>query len=197
MVGVSASVNLPLQHKVQKFSSGTSSLGYMVGSPGKRTVKWLWWWMCSCVVLGLVVPYQAKRLAWGTSPKWPILCWLGRKTTTQSILKSNFWPEPPQFGLGCDLKHLALFNTVASLFWIQCGFILFHELNKHQTSTVASVIMAAVCNRAGHYIFALWFLSSIYLSIYLSIFFFSLPNLSGRRLDVYHTLTHGVALVRI
>jgi len=23
------------------------------------------------------------------------------------------------------------------------------------------------------------------------------PNLSGRRLDVYHTLTHGVALVRI
>ena len=28
-------------------------------------------------------------------------------------------------------------------------------------------------------------------------FFFSSPNLSGRRLDVYHTLTHGVALVRI
>ena len=32
------------------------------------------------------------------------------------------------------------------------------------------------------------------LSIYL---FFSSPNLSGRRLDVYHTSTHGVALVRI
>jgi len=30
-----------------------------------------------------------------------------------------------------------------------------------------------------------------------SIFSFSLPNLSGRRLDVYHTSTHGVALVRI
>jgi len=27
--------------------------------------------------------------------------------------------------------------------------------------------------------------------------FFSSPNLSGRRLDVYRTLTHGVALVRI
>ena len=27
--------------------------------------------------------------------------------------------------------------------------------------------------------------------------FFSSPNLSGRRLDVYHTSTHGVALVRI
>jgi len=34
--------------------------------------------------------------------------------------------------------------------------------------------------------------SSIYLSI-----FFSLPNLSRRRLDAYHTSTHGVALVRI
>jgi len=52
--------------------------------------------------------------------------------------------------------------------------------------------MAAPWNRAGHYIFALWFLSSI-----LSSFFFSSPNLSGRRLDVYHTSTHGVALVLI
>jgi len=29
-----------------------------------------------------------------------------------------------------------------------------------------------------------------------SSFFFSSPNLSGRRLDVYHTSTHCVALVR-
>jgi len=43
--------------------------------------------------------------------------------------------------------------------------------------------------RADHYIFALWFL--------LSIFFFSSPNLSRRRLDVCLTSTHGVALVRI
>jgi len=28
-------------------------------------------------------------------------------------------------------------------------------------------------------------------------FFFSSPNLSRRRLDVYHTSTHAVALVRI
>jgi len=38
---------------------------------------------------------------------------------------------------------------------------------------------------------------TIFLSIYLSIFFISSPNLSGRRLNVYHTSTHGVALVRI
>jgi len=39
------------------------------------------------------------------------------------------------------------------------------------------------------YIFILKFLSSS--------FFYSSPNLSRRRLDVYHTSTHGVALVRI
>ena len=50
--------------------------------------------------------------------------------------------------------------------------------------------MAALLSRCGHYIFALWFLSSF--------FFFSSPNLSGRRLDVYHTdHTHGVDLLRI
>ena len=59
--------------------------------------------------------------------------------------------------------------------------------------TKAGIFMAALCNRCGHYIFALWFLSSSI--FYLS--FFSSPNLSGRRLDVYHTSTHGVALVRI
>jgi len=50
-------------------------------------------------------------------------------------------------------------------------------------------IMAALCN-GGHYIFALWFLSAIF-------YLFSSPNLSGHKLDVYHTSTHGVALVRI
>ena len=46
--------------------------------------------------------------------------------------------------------------------------------------------MAALRSRCGHYIFALWFLS-----------LFSSPNLSGQRLDVYHTSTHGVALVQV
>jgi len=45
MVGASASVNLPLHHEVQKFSSGTGS----PGGPGKRAVKRLW---CGGVVVG-------------------------------------------------------------------------------------------------------------------------------------------------
>ena len=55
---------------------------------------------------------------------------------------------------------------------------------------VPYVIMAALCNRGPLYFCPV-------ISFYLSIFFYSSPNLSGRRLDVYHTSTHGVALVRI
>jgi len=47
--------------------------------------------------------------------------------------------------------------------------------------------MATLCSRCGHYIFVLWFLLSSFFS----------PNFSGRRVDVYHTYTHCVALVRI
>ena len=52
------------------------------------------------------------------------------------------------------------------------------------------LVTAALRSRYGHYIFALWFL------LLLS-FFSSSPNLSGRRVDVYHTSTHRVALARI
>ena len=75
-----------------------------------------------------------------------------------------------------------------------------------------ALVMVALWNRADHYIFILFLLSflwspyvigqtiifsscSFFLSsIYL---FFSSPNLSGRKLDVYHTLAHGATLVRI
>jgi len=61
---------------------------------------------------------------------------------------------------------------------------------KLSTNSVRELIMAALRSRCGHYIFTLWFLL-------LSSFFLSSPNLSLRRLDVYHTYTHGMALVRI
>jgi len=68
--------------------------------------------------------------------------------------------------------------------------------------------MVALWNRAGHYIFVMWLwqlcvadADIIFLPCAFyhssSFFLFSLPNLSGRRLDIYHTSTHGVALVRI
>jgi len=62
-------------------------------------------------------------------------------------------------------------------FSIKCCISALPEFNQ-----LLDFFMVALCNRADHYIFALWFLSSI--------FFFSSPNLSGRRLDVYHILLH-------
>ena len=55
-------------------------------------------------------------------------------------------------------------------------------------------IMVALWNRETIYIFMLWFVLSFFLLLLL---LFSSPNLSRRRLDVCHTSTHGVALVRI
>jgi len=52
------------------------------------------------------------------------------------------------------------------------------------------IYMAALWNRAGHYILSCGFLD---LSFF---FFFSSRNLIGCRLNVYHTSTHCVALVR-
>ena len=69
-----------------------------------------------------------------------------------------------------------------------------HDDSTINTAAVVVINMATLRNRADHYIFALWFLSVCLSS---SSFFFSSPNLSGRRLDVHHTSTHGVALVRI
>jgi len=54
------------------------------------------------------------------------------------------------------------------------------------------LFMAALWNETDHYILALWFLL---LSPFCLLF--SSSNLSRHRLDVYHTSTHGVALVQI
>ena len=48
MVGVSASANLPLHHKVHKFSSGTGSPGWSRKKGYK--IKWLWCGVVWCVV---------------------------------------------------------------------------------------------------------------------------------------------------
>ena len=70
------------------------------------------------------------------------------------------------------------------------GSVTVHvESLQHSTCYARVIIMVDLWNRADHYIFMLWFV--------LLSFFFSSPNLSRRRLDVCHTSTHGVALVRI
>jgi len=55
-------------------------------------------------------------------------------------------------------------------------------------SRLTSFFMVALWNRAGHIYFHP-------VSSFFFFLFFSSPNLSSRRLDVYHTSAHGVVLV--
>jgi len=68
-----------------------------------------------------------------------------------------------------------------------------HRTYHQQPHSYTQLVMAALRSRCGHYIFC------PVVSFYLlsSSFFYSSPNLSGRRLDVYRTSTHAVAQVRI
>ena len=72
-------------------------------------------------------------------------------------------------------SHLSVLCYSLTIYILYCLYLLF-------------LFMAAICNRAGHMYFH---------PVVRSSFFLSLPNLSRRRLDVYHTSTNGVALVRI
>jgi len=49
-----------------------------------------------CVRFNFSIPSQ--RLSWGTSPQWPISCWMGRKTLTQwNYIGGTLWRL-------CDIK---------------------------------------------------------------------------------------------
>ena len=98
----------------------------------------------------------------------------------------NLLPEKNTYTRNCTQQSDACCYYCNNATSLLCSFV--HPFADHIR---AVIIMVALCNRADHYIFILFLSSSS------SSFFFSSPNLSGRRLDVYHTLAHGVALVRI
>jgi len=95
--------------------------------------------------------------------------WPSRALHTERCGHASVWSLPLS----------QIFSTIDSLpaprltprtSWLYRFFSAFREF-----------FMAALRSRCGHYIFAV-----------VSFFFFSSPNLSRRRLDVYHTSTHGV-----
>jgi len=67
---------------------------------------------------------------------------------------------------------------------------LFEKL--HIVSLKSAKLLYIVSDRCIAILYCMFLLWSPYVSYVLS-----LPNLSGRRLDVYHTLAHDVALVQI
>jgi len=123
---------------------------------------------------------------YGGSPQ-PRRLWVRWGPSPLSLKKDR----APQF-----LAHVYCGQTAA---WIKMPLgkevdlslynIVLDGIGKPVYNFLFAIIMVALCNRETIYIFMLWFV--------LLPSFFSSPNLSDRRLDVYHTLAYGVALVRI
>jgi len=120
----------------------------------------------------------ATSIRWGGWNSYCHMCRSFSKSNSENALKSiDFFTKLPtkrSWVLFHGPRCISMYCILMYLYFSYC------------------IIMVALCNRTDHYIFALWFLSFFFF-----FFFFSSPNLSGRRLDVYHTSTHGVALVRI
>ena len=94
-------------------------------------------------------------------------------------------------GLFTITSYLAQRSSEASRRSIRHAELVYLRFVAYLSHDYDWLFMVALCNRADHYILPCDF----YLSFFLPSFFSS-PNLSGRILDVYHTSTHGVALLR-
>jgi len=160
-----------------------------------------WWWWCLYAqwqqLTVLPVTYNAVKCAYirmidhERQPNCVDFNWtiLSRKYTAYSkhavscfiIFTKRIFPvKPPQIWR-TDVK------AVSTVYRLVSG-----RRACPRGVTKLSLIMAALWNTAGHYIFVQCFLLLSY--FFLS---FSSPILSGRRLDVCHISTHDVALVRI
>ena len=84
-------------------------------------------------------------------------------------------------GITLKVKGISNFIVISRIHMISPGPVVGINLGVPRAGNASPLIMVALCP----------VISIFYL---LSIFFFSSPNLSGRRLDVYYTSTHGVAL---
>ena len=134
-------------------------------------------WLFYCIFLWLFllvfdfVFFQYWPIDWlGTvAPKWRILCRVGCKTFTQSIFLTALQRKVP--------------DAATVIFCPGQGTYI-------SASFVSSYGLPYVVIGRPLYILLLQFLLPFF-------FFFSLLILSGCRLDVYHTSTHGVAFVQI
>ena len=95
------------------------------------------------VVLGLVFPYQAKRLAWGTSRNSLILCRVGRETLTHSVnqeyglmRETGKWRECCSCCNGSQTVENSV-QTLSLAEWMQLPGLTFAEWRNNYSKCVA------------------------------------------------------------
>ena len=141
--------------------------------------RWAW---VSWSTIGFPSTSSERKPSWISGTVFSLVGYPSCYPTSSVIaLTETQSTDPNQSGLA--LPYPVLSTT---------GLLMDGELlsSYHFSDASTTLVMAALWNRAGHYIFALLFPSFFF-------YLFSSPNLTGQRLDVYHTSTHGVALVRI
>jgi len=169
--------------------------------------------VCFCCVRFSFLSTRPRDWLERMCSKWLILCWLGRKTLTQikravcCVFKTCYESRMYQLRIECGTEYP---DKPPSVWFITRVNMKSVESNGRvcilHIDCVCAVCLCAVCV-LGCLASIFWYLwlpcvigqAIIFLpcNFYLLSFFFSSPNLSGCRLDVYHTLTHGVTLVRI
>ena len=124
---------------------------------------------------------------------------------------SLVWGTPANFNgfrFLAALLHSSLVVGITQTLWLWTEGSTYirqggHHVEHWPTFLVISVLSSAYitfCNIVQNHVEigrAIIFLPCGFFLSFSSSSFFSSPNLSGRRLDVYHTSTHGVALVWI
>jgi len=96
MVDVSASVNLPLRYKVQKFSSGTGSAGWS-RKKGHKTV--VVWYTCQPVLAGTQDRKWRISLEWSYTTDTPLLMATNAFVLAIKYMQRVCWLQSPSYKL--------------------------------------------------------------------------------------------------
>jgi len=116
------------------------------------------------------------------SSVFTLLC---RKFTVESFMRLVLFLLPEQDALPCQ-AFCKMSLAFSYTFVLQVHVVVYNCM---------SLLLWPPCVIGGPLYFCP--VVSFFLPSFLLSSFFSSPNLSGHRLDVYHTSPHGVALVRI
>jgi len=129
---------------------------------------------------------------------WSHLCWISHQTQCHRSSVEHgchliTWLVPLNHMVWCSSHSCHVTLPLTSLArWrrcvLECSSPVKHWCQTHLLWSPYGI---------GQTIIFLPVVTSFFLLSFFFLSFFSLPNLSRCRLDVYHTSTHGVALVRI